>query len=341
MSNASTTKQEISPTLTKAVFPASLNLPSQQSIPDALSVDVEDYFHVEAFADRIRPDTWDQYPSRVVDNTRKVLEVFARAGTRGTFFILGWVAERYPYLVREIQAAGHELGCHSYLHQCVWRLTPEQFRSDTRRALSAIQQAGGALVTGYRAPTFSIVERTMWALEILAEEGLHYDSSIFPVRHDVYGIPSAPRRAFRWELSNGLSLPELPMSTLRVLGCNLPLGGGGYLRLLPMAYTRWGQRALNRQQVPLQLYLHPWEVDPDQPRLPGRWKSRLRHYHNLGRMQSRIEQVLKHGKFAALGDVLAAYGGAEALASLATSHLTREISSESCSLVKKRSSSAV
>ncbi len=282
-------------------------------IPDALSVDVEDYFHVEAFADRIRPDTWEQYPSRVVDNTRRVLELFSGAGVRGTFFILGWVAEKFPRLVREIHAAGHELGCHSYLHQCIWRLTPEQFREDTRRALAAIQDAVGSPATGYRAPTFSIVERTLWAVEILAEEGLQYDSSVFPVRHDVYGMPSAPRSAFRWELSNGHSMPELPMSTIRMLGSNLPVGGGGYLRLLPMAYSRCGQRILRRSRQPLQLYLHPWEIDPDQPRLPGRWKSQLRHYHNLHAMRHRIEQLIGAGRFGPLGEVLAAYGEQDSL----------------------------
>ncbi len=288
-----------------------------RTIPDALSVDVEDYFHVEAFADRIRPDTWEQYPSRVVDNTRRVLELFSGAGVRGTFFVLGWVAERFPHLVREIQAAGHELGCHSYLHQCIWRLTPEQFRSDTRRALAAIQDAGGTAVTGYRAPTFSVVEHTLWALEILAEEGLQFDSSVFPVRHDVYGMPAAPRSAFCWDLGGGRRFPELPMSTLRLLDSNFPVGGGGYLRLLPMAYSRWGQKRLRSHGMPFQLYLHPWEIDPEQPRLPGRWKSRLRHYRNLNLMQPRIEGLLSEGMFGPLGEVLAAYGDPKELPTVA------------------------
>ncbi len=282
-------------------------------VPDALSVDVEDYFHVEAFADRIRPDSWEQYPSRVVDNTRRVLDLFARAEVKGTFFILGWVAERFPHLVREIQAAGHELGCHSYLHQCIWRLTPEQFRSDTRRALAAICDAGGVEVTGYRAPTFSVVSGTLWALEILAEEGLRYDSSVFPVRHDVYGMPSAPRSAFCWDLGGNCRLPELPMSTVRLFNGNLPVGGGGYLRLLPMAYTSWGQKRARAEGMPFQLYLHPWEIDPEQPRLQGRWKSKLRHYRNLHLMESRIESLLVRGRFKPLENVLAASGEAHTL----------------------------
>jgi polysaccharide deacetylase family protein (PEP-CTERM system associated) len=288
-------------------------LAPEAALTDALSVDVEDYFHVEAFADRIRPDTWEQYPSRVVDNSRRVLDLFASAGVQGTFFILGWVAERFPHLVREIQAAGHELGCHSYLHQCIWRLTPEQFRSDTRRALSAIQDAGGVAVTGYRAPTFSVVPRTLWALEILMEEGLQYDSSVFPVRHDVYGMPAAPRSAFCWDMGGGRRLPELPMSTIRLFRSNLALGGGGYLRLLPMAYTRWGQKRLRIKTTPFQLYLHPWELDPGQPRLPGRWKSRLRHYRNLNLMEQRIRLLLAEGRFGPLGRVLAGYGSPERL----------------------------
>jgi polysaccharide deacetylase family protein (PEP-CTERM system associated) len=283
-------------------------------VPNALSVDVEDYFHVEAFADRISPHTWDQYPSRVVANTRRVLEMFARAGVRGTFFVLGWVAERFPQLVREILAAGQEIGCHSYLHQCIWRLTPEQFRSDTRRALAAIQDASGVAVAGYRAPTFSIVQRTLWALEILLEEGLQYDSSVFPVHHDVYGLPQAPRTTFCWEFSEGRFLLEVPMSTIRLLGSNFPVGGGGYLRLLPMAYSRWGLKRLEQDSIPFQLYLHPWEIDPEQPRLPGRWKSRLRHYRNLEFMQSRIERLLIEAQFAPLKEVLVAQGYADNLA---------------------------
>ncbi len=291
---------------TVSEMPAYNKALESSEVPDALSVDVEDYFHVEAFADRIRPETWDQYPSRVCNNTRRVLELFDKAGVRGTFFILGWVAERFPQLVREIQAAGHELGCHSYLHQCIWRLSPEQFRSDTRRALDCIQDASGERVLGYRAPTFSIVDRTSWALQILAQEGFQYDSSVFPVRHDVYGMPAAPRRAFSWDLGAGSSLHELPMSTVRFLGGNLPVGGGGYLRLLPMAYSRLGQWVLRRERMPLQLYLHPWEIDPGQPRLPGRWKSMVRHYRNLSSMEGRIVKLLKAGRFKPLSEVLQA-----------------------------------
>lgn len=274
---------------------------------DGLSVDVEDYYHTEAFADRIAPDSWDQFPSRVADNTARTLELFARKGVRATFFLLGKVVEQNGNLVREIIKAGHEIGCHSYKHQCVWRLTPEQFREDTRRAVRLIEDAGGEAVAGYRAPTFSIVRRTLWALEILLEEGFSYDASIFPTRHDVYGIPDAPRFPFRWLGAGGKSLDEIPSTTVRFLGRNLPVGGGGYLRILPMWYTRWGLnrvRAMDRS--PVAMYFHPWEIDPRQPRLDGRWKSRLRQYINLGQMEERISQTLDGGTFVPLRDFLAA-----------------------------------
>jgi polysaccharide deacetylase family protein (PEP-CTERM system associated) len=276
----------------------------KQPIPDVLSIDVEDYFQVEAFADFIRPDTWDQYPSRVVDNTRRVLDLLGRAGVHGTFFILGWVAERFPQLVREILAGGHEVACHSYLHQCIWRLTPEEFRRDTRRAKAAIEDAGGEKLLGYRAPTFSVVKRTLWAVRILAEEGFVYDSSVFPIRHDTYGMPDAPRSSFLWDCGSGVRLREFPMSTVEIFKWNLPVGGGGYLRLMPPWYTRWAMAAVKREGNSLQLYFHPWEIDPEQPHLKAGWKSRLRHYRNLHCMQRRIEEVLAVGQFAPLRDRL-------------------------------------
>ena len=270
-----------------------------------LSVDVEDYYHVEAFADRIRPETWAQFPSRVADNTRRVLELFDRFGAKATFFVLGWVAEREPRLVREILDAGHEVGCHSYLHRCVWRLGPEQFREDTRRARSAIEDAGQQKVLGYRAPTFSIVQKSLWAIEVLAEEGFLYDSSVFPIRHDLYGMPGAPRFPFQWRCPGGQTLFEIPPLTVRVLGRNLPFGGGGYLRILPMWYTRWAvSRVRQHDRRPLILYLHPWELDPEQPRISGRPRSMLRHYFNLKEMQQRLSELLSHGRFIALANLL-------------------------------------
>jgi len=272
---------------------------------NVLSVDVEDYFHVEAFADRITPEMWPNFSRRVADNTRHLLDLFARNDAIATFFILGWVAECEPQIVRDILSAGHEIACHSYLHRCVWRMTPKEFRTDTRRALAAIQDAGGKSVLGYRAPTFSILRKSFWALEILAEEGFRYDSSVFPIRHDHYGVPNAPRFAYRWSLKNGQSLLEIPPSTIRFARQNLPAGGGGYLRMLPMWYTRWALRRIqNRDGEPAVVYLHPWEVDPHQPRMQGRWKSKLRHYYNLTKMDARLSQLLSSRRWVSFAEYL-------------------------------------
>ena len=279
-------------------------------VPDALSVDVEDYFHVEAFRDRIHPETWPFYPSRVVENTRRVLDLLSRHKARATFFVLGWVAERHPHIVREILAAGHEVGCHSYWHRCVWRLSAEEFRADTRRARAAIQDAGGCAVLGYRAPSFSIVDRSLWATRILAEEGFLYDSSVFPIHHDVYGMPHAPRSPFRWMDGKGHLLYEIPPTTVRLRRWNLPAAGGGYLRILPEPYTNWAIRRVRSEGRSLVIYFHPWEIDTGQPRLKGRVKSRFRHYFHLGKMESRLERILAVGHFTTLIEHLEALVGA-------------------------------
>ncbi len=268
------------------------------ALPNGLSVDVEDYYHVEAFADRIRSDTWSEYPRRVVANTRRVLQLFDDLGARATFFMLGYVAEKEPALVREIVAAGHEVSCHSHMHRQVFKMTPKEFREDLRRARKTIEDACGAEVIGYRAPTFSIVEKSLWALEILAEEGFLYDSSVFPVSHDFYGMPDAPRFPFRWLCPDGKSLIEIPPFTVRFAGRNWPAAGGGYLRILPMAYTRWAMnRVRKREGRPALVYFHPWEIDPDQPRLSGSLKARLRHYSNLEGMERRIRRLLTQSRF--------------------------------------------
>ena len=207
-----------------------------------LSVDVEDYFHVEAFADRITPEMWPSFSRRVVDNTKRLLDLFARRDAKATFFVLGWVAKCEPQIVRDILSAGHEVACHSFLHQRISQLTPKEFRADTRQAVQVIEDAGGSRILGYRAPTFSISRKSLWALEILAEQGFVYDSSIFPVHHDNYGMPEAPRFTYRWDLGNGRSLLEIPPLTVRLAGQNLPAAGGGYLRILPMWYTKWAIR---------------------------------------------------------------------------------------------------
>src|SRR5215469_14569337 len=263
---------------------------------DVISVDVEDYFHAEAFAKVVDRSDWDQRPSRVEVNTRRILELFSRLQVRGTFFVLGWVAERYPGLVKEIAAAGHELACHSFWHRLIYKLQPEEFREDTRRAKDLIEQCSGQAIYGYRAPTFAVRVDTLWALEILVELGFTYDSSIFPIHHDRYGIPHSPRQPFRVVTASG-PIVEYPMTTFRLWSeHNLPVGGG-YLRLLPNLYTRIGLKRAQREGVPIVIYIHPWEVDPEQPRLPGRLSSRLRHYTNLSRTLDRFRSLLEAGNY--------------------------------------------
>jgi polysaccharide deacetylase family protein (PEP-CTERM system associated) len=264
---------------------------------NVLSVDVEDYFHVEAFSDVVDRSEWERYASRVEANTQRLLDLLDERRVEGTFFILGWVAERFPGLVREIVRRGHEPACHSHWHRLIYRLSPSEFREDTLRAKEAIEQAAGQAVVGYRAPSYSITAQSLWALELLAEAGFEYDSSIFPIRHDMYGIPDAPRHPVRIVTPAGPIL-EFPITTFRwVSRQNLPVGGGGYLRVLPFWYTRMGVERAAADGVPLIVYVHPWEIDPDQPRLSGRLRSRLRHYTNLSQMAARLRRLLELKRF--------------------------------------------
>ena len=262
---------------------------------NALTVDVEDYFQASAFDRLISRDSWFQQESRVVRNTHQLLELFHRHQVRGTFFVLGWVAERFPSLVREIARCGHELGSHGFHHQLVYMLTRDQFRADVRQAKAAIEDAGGCRVRGYRAPSFSIVRSSLWALDVLIEEGHTYDASIFPIHHDRYGIPDAPRHVHRIERAAG-SIVEVPASTIRVGPVNLPIAGGGYFRVLPYAFTKWGIGRLNAAGERAIFYLHPWEIDPQQPRLTASRRTAWRHYANLDDTINRLERLL--GDFA-------------------------------------------
>jgi polysaccharide deacetylase family protein (PEP-CTERM system associated) len=273
-------------------------------ILNALTVDVEDYFHVSAFADVVSRSQWETLESRVCSNTERILDIFADAEVRATFFVLGWVAERFPALVRRVWSAGHEVASHSYAHSLVYDCSPEEFRADLRRAKAVIEDACNAEVCGYRAPSYSITQRSLWALDVLAEEGYAFDSSIYPIRHDRYGIPTWPRHIHR--LSHGSSsIWELPGSTIQVAGQNLPVGGGGYFRLLPYAWTSGGIRRLNEvERRPAIFYLHPWELDPDQPRIHGRVTSRIRHYSNLHRTERRLRRLLKEFRFGTVSEVL-------------------------------------
>ncbi len=262
---------------------------------NAMTVDVEDYFHVSAFAGHIRRADWDSFPSRVERNTEAVLELFAKRQVRATFFVLGWVAERQPRLVRRIVEAGHELASHGFAHVRIHEQTPEDFRADVRKTKRLLEDTGGVPVRGYRAASFSIDGGTLWAFNILAEEGHAYSSSIYPIRHDLYGMPDAPRFAYR--PSDGGGVLEIPVATTRLFGRNLPCGGGGYFRLLPYRLSRWSLGRVNREGQPAVFYFHPWEIDPDQPRQSAApLKSRFRHYTNLGRMERRLFALL--GEFA-------------------------------------------
>jgi len=259
---------------------------------NALSVDVEDYFHVSAFEPYISRDQWDHLPCRVEANTGKVLDLLAANGARATFFVLGWVAERYPALIRRIVGEGHELACHGRDHTRVTQQTPEQFREDVRDSKALLEQLGGVAVQGYRAASYSIGATNLWALTVLQEEGFRYSSSIYPIRHDLYGMPGAPRFAFHPQQAERLL--EVPITTVTVLGKTLPCGGGGYFRLLPYAYYRWSIVRINRDEgQPAVFYFHPWELDPEQPRQSRLdWKSRLRHYLNLDKTEPRLRRLL-------------------------------------------------
>ena len=264
---------------------------------NVISVDVEDYFHAEAFAKILDRSDWERCLSRVEANTRRILELFAKLEIHATFFVLGWVAERYPGLVREIADGGHELACHSYWHRLIYTLQPDVFREDTRRAKGLIEQTSGKAIHGYRAPTFGIGLNSLWALDILVELGFTYDSSIFPIHHDRYGIPHAPRCPFRIATASG-PIIEYPMTTFRLWGeHNFPVAGGGYLRLLPWWYTQLGLRRARKERIPVIAYVHPWEIDADQPRLNPGLKTRIRHYSNLEKTYNRLSNMLQVGEF--------------------------------------------
>jgi len=268
-------------------------------------VDVEDYFMVEAFSGVVDRRSWNKWESRVVSSTQKVLDLFDRHGAKGTFFFVGWVAEKFPQLVRDVHSRGHELACHSYWHRTVYSLSPDEFRTDTRAAVRAIEDAAGVQIYGYRAPSWSITKECLWALDILAEEGFTYDSSIFPIHHDLYGVPGARRFPYAHRLKDGHSLLEFPPTTARFLGQNLPAAGGGYLRIFPQAYTRWVFRQFEEKYGErVVVYLHPWELDPEQPRVRGKWKSRLRHYTNLQKMERRLELLLENYSFQPFSEIV-------------------------------------
>lgn len=263
------------------------------AITNVMSVDVEDYFQVGAFEHTIARDAWNQWPCRVEGNIDRILALFDSAGVKATFFTLGWIAERYPNVVRDIVAHGHELASHGYGHQRASSLSESAFREDVSRAKGLLEDIGGVAVRGYRAPSFSISHANLWALDILADTGHRYSSSIYPIAHDHYGMPDAPRFPYRPERCPDLL--EVPPTTVHWHGRNLPAAGGGYFRLMPYALSRWMIRRVNRADArPAMFYFHPWEIDPGQPRVPGApLKSRLRHYVNLSRMEGKLARLCR------------------------------------------------
>lgn len=272
---------------------------------NGMSVDVEDYFQVQAFASVIDRGSWDSIPRRIETNMDRILESFACAGTHATFFTLGWVAERHPALIRRIVAGGHELASHGHGHQLVHTLTPAEFRNDLLRAKAVLEDAGSVPVIGYRAPTFSIGPRNPWAFDVLEQTGHRYSSSIYPVKHDLYGVPDAPRFPYR---PGPGRLLEIPMTTLPLGGRNLPIAGGGYFRLMPYTLFRILLRRFHaRDRRPSVFYFHPWEIDPGQPRVSGTSRlSRFRHTVNIGAMARRVDRLLQDFQWDRMDRVFAA-----------------------------------
>ncbi|HEX5461310.1 MAG TPA: XrtA system polysaccharide deacetylase [Steroidobacteraceae bacterium] len=292
-------------------------IPAESSgspIINALTIDVEDYFHVAALAPSIAPETWSEREYRVERNTDRLLALFAEKNLRATFYVLGWVADRSPALVRRIAAAGHEVACHGYSHQLIYRQSPEEFRGETVRAKRLLEDATGAAVLGYRAASFSITSQSLWALDVLIDAGFTYDSSIFPIRHDRYGIPGAAAEPGPVIAPSGRAIVEFPMSAARFCGMRIPVSGGGYFRILPFWLIRSGLRRINtRAGVPFTFYLHPWEIDPGQPRVKVKAFSRFRHYTNLGRCEGRLRRLLDQFAFAPAVDVLRRCGAFDSL----------------------------
>jgi polysaccharide deacetylase family protein (PEP-CTERM system associated) len=270
-------------------------------VVNALTIDLEDWYQGLTSTGK-QFEHWPNYEDRVVESTQKLLDILARARVKATFFVLGYVADQFPELIRHVAEAGHEIGLHSYQHQQVFRLTPDQFRADVTQGRAAVEQASGKRVFGYRAPMFSINRSAVWALELLCEMGFRYDSSVFPTRNMLYGYPDAPRFPYH-PLDNG-SFVEFPLSTVRYLGMNWPVAGGFYLRLLPYQLFKRGLQRLNREGKPAIIYLHPWDVDPGQPYPNPTLRERFTHYYNLKSTEGKLAKLLRDFRFGRLVDLL-------------------------------------
>jgi polysaccharide deacetylase family protein (PEP-CTERM system associated) len=273
---------------------------------NAMSVDVEDYFQVSAFDPYVDRSRWSDYECRIPANMDRILEAFDAAGVKGTFFFLGWVAEQYPSLLRQVVELGHEIGSHGYSHVQVFKQNEDEFRQDVSRTKKLLEDLSGAPVDGYRAASFSIGQETPWAYRVLAEAGHRYSSSVFPIRHDRYGMRDAPR--FPHKVHDG-ALTEIPVTTVELSGARLPCGGGGYFRLLPYFWTRWAIRRVNRRDAqPANFYFHPWEVDPAQPRMAGSDRvSKFRHYVNLDAMAGKLDRLYTDFPWTTVRDAFASH----------------------------------
>lgn len=270
-----------------------------------LTVDLEDWFVVENLKDNIRFEEWDELPERVVKSTNRLLELFDYYDVRATFFVLGWIAEKHPGMVHDVSSMGHEIACHSYSHGRIDALTEEQFREDTRRAIGAIAEACGVVPVGYRAPSWSINSKIPWALEVLADMGFLYDSSVYPIKHDIYGEPGGPKQIVRLELAGGRHIHEVPASTINILGKNFPVGGGGYLRHSPFWFTKKMINKLNDNNRPAVIYIHPWEIDTKQPRVNGLTAfQRYRQYGSINTIERKMEMLLQTFDFSTVKDYI-------------------------------------
>jgi len=268
---------------------------------NALTIDLEDYYHVSAFSRQMPVDQWGSVTSRIERNTELLLDLLDSARCKATFFTLGWVAEQHPGVVRRVAERGHEIACHSLRHRTVYEMTHKEFHDDTLQAKTLLEDCSGTRVVGYRAPSFSITERSLWALDVLAELGFTFDSSIFPVAHPDYGIPKFTRDPHRVQTPSG-PIVEFPMTVLEFAGLRSPFGGGAYLRFLPYWFTRWGVRFLNATEGrPVCVYLHPWELDPEQPRVSGSLTSRMRHYVGLSKTTAKFTHLIHDFEFGTLG----------------------------------------
>ena len=290
------------------------------AIQNALTVDVEDYFQVSAFAKSVKQDDWDNFPLRVEKNTQRLMDIFDEAQVKATFFVLGWVADRNRELVKEIAQRGHEVASHGYSHQLIYNQSPEVFREETIRSKQLLEDIIQAPVRGYRAASYSITKKSLWALDILAEAGFEYDSSIFPVRHDRYGIPDAEESPHILKTPSGNSLVEFPLSTAKIFRYKLPVAGGGYFRLYPYALTRAGLKQVNSRKQPFIFYLHPWEIDPDQPEIEAGRFSRFRHYNNLEKCEARLQRLVRDFEFGTAWQVLDSLGLVDSVLAKANSN---------------------